>query len=97
MRLRTLAQLREIIIKIEEAAARGTATWDRIKAAVAETDSTLIDPSEHGVSVIRNHGANSALTEKLWRIWDEDNGPSDARDLFEQFVQLSGLSRRPGK
>jgi hypothetical protein len=44
---------------------------------------------EDGVSVIRSHGSNPALTETIDAIWGEDNGVAVVDELLAQFQQLA--------
>jgi hypothetical protein len=86
-----VTRLRELLAEIEVAANRGVATWERIKAAMAEADPSLV-AAERGVDVIRNHGSNPALTKELRRIWSGNNGTHEACELFRQFEQVAEVS-----
>jgi hypothetical protein len=52
-------------------------------------DPDLIEPTESGVSVIRNHGSNPELVQKIRTVWAEDQGVARVSELSEHLQRLA--------
>jgi hypothetical protein len=84
------AAMRGLLLGIDDAVARTSATCKRIMAVVHDRDPRLIDPpdDENGVFVIRS-GSNPALRETIDAIWAEDNRVAAVDELLAQLQQLA--------
>jgi hypothetical protein len=90
----TLTRARQLLTELEAAADRGNAIWRRIKEVTAEMDPTLFDPSDQGITVIRNHGPNPMLIARIRTIWGEYDKPPRVHQLFEQLTDLCSVKVR---
>ena len=81
--------MRGLLKEIEDAAATPDTTWERILAVASDQDPDLIEPTESGVAVIRNHGSNPELGRKIRTVWAEDQGVARVSELSEQLQRLA--------
>jgi hypothetical protein len=56
-------------------------------AVVAADDAGLIEPSEQGVNIIRSHGEDPDLCERLRKEWHTD--AENDWDLYEEFKRIA--------
>lgn len=81
--------MRGLLREIDDAAATADAAWERILAVASDQDPDLIEPTKSGLSVIRNHGSNPELVQKIRTVWAEDQGVARVSELPEQLQRLA--------
>jgi hypothetical protein len=80
--------MRGLLIKIEAAAARIPALWERISAIANGRDPGLIEDAG-GISIVHNHGPNPELVKAISAAYAEDPIDRTVGWLFEQLRQLA--------
>jgi hypothetical protein len=89
-----VAEFTRLTEAAEQAAQRATNLWEQLRAIVASTDPSLIEPLKQGVSVIHNHGGNPELMAKVGAAWGADTSRNDAQvisDKLEALLAQHGL------
>jgi hypothetical protein len=89
-----VAEFTRLTEAAEQAAQRATNLWEQLRAIVASTDRTLVEPLEQGVSVIHNHGRNPELMARVGAAWKTDTSRNDAQvisDKLEALLAQHGL------
>lgn len=83
-----LSTVEALLAALEVDARDALDTWEKICRVVSEDDPTLITPPVDGVSIVKNHGSNPALMERVWAVWGESSFASNGRSHFEELEAL---------
>lgn len=83
------AQLHDLLVQMDRAAADAQTLWTRIADALAAGSPASIEPAERGISILRDAGPNPVLTKELFAIWNSDTSIERARLLDERIKELT--------